>query len=372
MLSQLATAEEPAARPPIWSYRDEVCGDTSLPPFETPRSLWMHLDAFLPTLPHVAAVVNPTKRLLRNRSANLCIDVERALSSTRRPAKALVWPSMFIKGVDGCMERLRQLTIVSVESRYVDRDEDVLCPIRAARGRRRSVAVPYPTHFHAKSDAAMAAHADWIVQSRRRAFLTAYAAAAHGEYAVLHLRQRLAAICLAASANGECKYIPMTLGRGRHYGLPLQGKGAASCAKQERHWRVFTDAYAQSDFCLMPPGDSATRQAIFDALLCGCIPVFFSTCLHADLVYETMYEPFAPRHERRSWGAGAWAVVLNASAAVEERGSEYILQELKRIPPERREAMRQRIAGFASRLQYAAGQLTQFKDAARVYSDLMS
>ena len=31
--------------------------------------------------------------------------------------------------------------------------------------------------------------------------------------------------------------------------------------------------------------------------------------------------------------------------------------------------MRQRIAGFASRLQYATGQLTQFKDAARVMGD---
>ena len=30
----------------------------------------------------------------------------------------------------------------------------------------------------------------------------------------------------------------------------------------------------------MPPGDSPSRQALFDALLCGCIPVFFASCVH--------------------------------------------------------------------------------------------
>ena len=33
------------------------------------------------------------------------------------------------------------------------------------------------------------------------------------------------------------------------------------------------ELYAQSVFCLQPPGDSPTRRAFYDSLLFGCIPV---------------------------------------------------------------------------------------------------
>ena len=37
--------------------------------------------------------------------------------------------------------------------------------------------------------------------------------------------------------------------------------------------RAVVDAYLASDFCLVPPGDTPTRRAFFDALLTGCVPV---------------------------------------------------------------------------------------------------
>merc|ERR1712190_344676 len=33
--------------------------------------------------------------------------------------------------------------------------------------------------------------------------------------------------------------------------------------------------YLNSKFCLMPKGDTPTRKGLFDALLCGCIPIVF-------------------------------------------------------------------------------------------------
>lgn len=38
---------------------------------------------------------------------------------------------------------------------------------------------------------------------------------------------------------------------------------------------VVSAVYRSSVFCLMPPGDTGTRRGIFDAVLCGCIPVLF-------------------------------------------------------------------------------------------------
>lgn len=46
----------------------------------------------------------------------------------------------------------------------------------------------------------------------------------------------------------------------------------------ERDWRVFTQLYLSSDFCLHPPGDSCTRRAVLDSMLAGCIPVLLETC----------------------------------------------------------------------------------------------
>mmetsp|Transcript_7091 Transcript_7091/g.26089 ORF Transcript_7091/g.26089 Transcript_7091/m.26089 type:complete len:558 (+) Transcript_7091:193-1866(+) len=43
----------------------------------------------------------------------------------------------------------------------------------------------------------------------------------------------------------------------------------------ERHARHILEAYGSSTFCLNPHGDTASRKAIFDALLMGCIPVLF-------------------------------------------------------------------------------------------------
>jgi hypothetical protein len=52
-------------------------------------------------------------------------------------------------------------------------------------------------------------------------------------------------------------------------------------------------AFLASDFCLLPPlappaFGGPMRPALIDALLAGCIPVFFASCLDDRLAYETM------------------------------------------------------------------------------------
>lgn len=107
-----------------------------------------------------------------------------------------------------------------------------------------------------------------------------------------------------------------------------------------------------SQFCLEPQGDTPSRSQIFEGLLSGCIPVFFSSCVRPDLVYERMYEPFLPKHERTTFGAGPWAVVLDARRVL--TNATYVMDELAGLArnTSQIDEMRRTIIGIMPRLQY--------------------
>ena len=88
--------------------------------------------------------------------------------------------------------------------------------------------------------------------------------------------------------------------------------------------------------------------------MCGAggIPVFFASCARPDLLYETVYHPFLPRHERTAFGAGSWAVLLNSSRVGSEPG--YVWRELRAIAADARALRRMRatIIRAMPRLQY--------------------
>lgn len=249
---------------------------------------------------------------------------------------------------------LSQRAIVSIESQYEDAGiGDSYCPVLLSSP--CSIAVPYPTHVHATSDEAMVAHLQHVAKSPRY-WLASYGGGSHGQQ--IPLRDAIQRDCAEAEAS-SCHSIQRP---------PAMRVFGQDCQNASRHYAVWHEAYLHSDFCLMPPGDTVTRQGWFDALLAGCVPVFFASCVRPALAYETMYSPFLPRHERSRYGPGPWAVLLNASAVISSPG--YLLEMLRSIPKSTIGGMRRTILQHLPGLQYSAAPLAMHRDAQTIFRQL--
>ena len=269
-------------------------------------------------------------------------------------ATALVWSHLgasfqplFRKAGCGNLsaESERRARIISFEPLFV-RATAGKCPMpMASLSGLPYIAVPYPSPFRATSDDSIDEHIAMIMQSRRQ-YLVAYFGNAHGRD--VELRMHLNAVC--RMAGSRCASSPAGVGFGTLQTVMLD--------------------YADSEFCLMPGGDTPTREAMFDALLCGCIPVFFAECAPPcpsdcprGLLFESSYHPFLPRFERVDWGAGDWAVVMNTTHVL--RDEQTLIQDLDRIGKQQRKSRRARISEFLPNLQYAqtGSRLTRHEDA---------
>ena len=218
----------------------------------------------------------------------------------------------------------RHVILVSIEAPITF--PSPLCPVVRSADRCSHLAVPYPTHYRGSSDE-LQRHVDYII-TRRRSHLAAFFAGRHGLN--LKLRDWVHRECTLALPD-LCIDLGDTVGTDSLSSIQL--------------------GYHDSVYCFQPPGDTATRQGIFDALFSGCIPVFFADCLSAGLVYETMYHPFLPAYQRSSFGPGPWAVVLNATDVLQAPGR--MMQQLNSISPGTTRQMRQRIARLLPQLHYA-------------------
>ena len=98
--------------------------------------------------------------------------------------------------------------------------------------------------------------------------------------------------------------------------------------------------YREATFCLQPMGDSITRKAMIDAVLLGCIPVFF----HAG---QRLQWP---------WHAGGWieAASLTFDGDAVAEGKVDVVHELRKVDGARVRAMRRTIAERAHCLHYTA------------------
>ena len=233
--------------------------------------------------------------------------LEEQCYQTTKPAKHNLWANKYRGLKDECDQQICFL----------------------ARQQSNAVAVPYPTFFRAPSIWAMLAHQEWMQQSKR-ATLFAFGAAPHGQHPVFRLL--LTRQCAASEACDN---------------LDCFKTGPNSCKHDHA---PFLRAYHEATFCLQPDGDTPTRQGIFDAILAGCIPVFFSTCLGRDLFYEQVYAPFLPPYERLAFGAGDWAVVLNATAVYAGGAVETMLRAIPETDVHRMQA---RVVEIAPRVQYS-------------------
>jgi hypothetical protein len=115
------------------------------------------------------------------------------------------------------------------------------------------IGVPYPSFFHALRKEGASGTVPWASSATRNILATFIGEAVHGQVA-MPLRMSIVASC--RTRPKDCF--------------------VASANKFRGQLESIIEAYQRSIFCLQPPGDTATRRGIFDAIMCGCIPVLFS------------------------------------------------------------------------------------------------
>ncbi|CAN8243918.1 unnamed protein product [Cochlearia groenlandica] len=104
------------------------------------------------------------------------------------------------------------------------------------------------------------------------------------------------------------------------------------------------EVMTRSRFCLQAPGDSFTRRSTFDAILAGCIPVFFSP----HTMY-TQYMWYLPSDKR------SYSVFID-----EKNNNTQIQDELSRILETEVVQMRETVIGLIPRLTYAHPNATNY------------
>lgn len=123
----------------------------------------------------------------------------------------------------------------------------------------------------------------------------------------------------------------------------ISGAGFASRLRfldaAERHLEA---VYLVTSLCLIPPGDTASRKALFDAILFGCVPVLF-------------YPESAAFPWHLPADASSFAVLLDGDAALDAGGA-AVLDALRSLPQDAIEARRAVCAHLARRLQYGAAE----------------
>lgn len=119
--------------------------------------------------------------------------------------------------------------------------------------RINDIGIPHPTYFHPQTDDDIITWQLKIIRSQRTS-LVSFAGAARPD-APKNIRSILIEQCISAS-NGNCRFLNCSSG---------------ACGQPES----LIELFMESEFCLQPRGDSATRKSVFDSLISGCIPVVF-------------------------------------------------------------------------------------------------
>uniref|UniRef100_A0ACD5TSR0 Uncharacterized protein n=1 Tax=Avena sativa TaxID=4498 RepID=A0ACD5TSR0_AVESA len=195
-------------------------------------------------------------------------------------------------------------------------------------------AVPYPSHFHPSSDAEVVA---W--QSRMRGLD----------------RQWLWCFAGASRPSGKRTVRAQIIEQcGRSSRCAMLGKAAAPAPGSYAPGQAMR-LLESADFCLQPRGDSYTRKSTFDAILAGCIPVFF----HPVSAY-LQYTWYLPRDYR------SYSVFIHHGDVVGRNAS--IEEVLAKIPPAKVAQMREEVIRLIPTVMYRdpAAKGMKFKDAVDV------
>ncbi|KQJ96968.1 xyloglucan galactosyltransferase KATAMARI1 homolog [Brachypodium distachyon] len=194
--------------------------------------------------------------------------------------------------------------------------------------------VPYPSHFHPASDADVAAWQGRMRQAGRK-WLWAFAGGPRpGSKKTVR-----AQIIQQCSDSSTCATFASATG---HHNSPGRIMALLESAR----------------FCLQPCGDSFTRKSTFDAILAGCIPVYF----HPLSAY-VQYTWHLPRDYRSYSVFIPQADVARRNVSIED--------VLRKIPPAQVARMREEVIRLIPRVMYRdpTAKDTSFKDAFDVAVD---
>eukprot|EP00897_Mesotaenium_endlicherianum_P009613 jgi/Mesen1/8680/ME000051S08081 len=200
----------------------------------------------------------------------------------------------------------------------------------------REFAVPYPTSFHPRTDLQVET---WVRAVRARAGARTWRTSFVGRGRSTKsntglLRKELMRQCRAAESHAECRLLVCFPGKSS----PCNYPGA------------ITEVQLASDFCLQPPGDSAVRRSTFDALIAGCIPVFFDP----RSAYTQYLWHLPSRHD-------SYSVFIPREAIT--NGSVNVISVLSSYSRARITSMRETILGLIPGLLYSNGRLRAHDDA---------
>ncbi|XP_038699445.1 probable xyloglucan galactosyltransferase GT17 isoform X2 [Tripterygium wilfordii] len=176
--------------------------------------------------------------------------------------------------------------------------------------------IPYPSYFHPMTSQSMLTWQEKIAHSQRPHLFSFIGGPRKGvEKAAI--RDELINQC---SRSRKCKL------------LKCENNGRNNCHEPKRVLEIMM----KSEFCLQAPGDSFTRRSTFDAVLAGCVPVFFS----AHTAYS-QYKWYLPEEYKE------YSVFIDV-----EKGNVSVEEELMKIGKERLEKMRKRVIDLIPRVTY--------------------
>lgn len=157
-------------------------------------------------------------------------------------------------------------------------------------------AVPYLTSFHPPNLALLESWIKRVRASKRTSFMLF--AGGGGVGSKLNIRSSIRNECENSSFSNSSD-ISGSIGGGFYKNQMMKVCDIVDCSNGicEHDPIRYMRPMLQATFCLQPPGDTPTRRSTFDAIIAGCIPVFFEE-LSADSQYgwhlrKDMYREFS-------------------------------------------------------------------------------
>lgn len=207
-----------------------------------------------------------------------------------------------------------------------------LSPERGLQAPPNDVALPYPTAFHPASQEELESQQEWLGQTVQRDIFAALAASPKNS----HRAQTRTFLMRQCGASGVCALLNCV---SKKSDVDSEGFGPNrlnsynQCNKPD----VLLNLLHRAQFCLIPPGDRYARRATFDAMLAGCIPVFFHNA-----TARLQYMWHLPKTDK-------WSISISDKAL--GRGS--VMKILSRVSRKRKRALRENLQKYLLRIVYA-------------------